>query len=379
MNTKKIKRGFLLLTLLMLLGIPCVVNAASYTWKSTSDGNMQCYKNGTELVKNKWVGDKHLNKNGYMDRNTWVSKKVNGVKTRVFVRDDGKWVKNFKGGWQKINKQYYYYTSEGKMVTGWIKIGSKMYYVSKSTKTRVKGIFSISKKLYYFSSGGVLQTNKKITYNGREYMADERGVCTPVADSGTPDENMLFFLTFESGSEAYNQTGGDHGNACGAYQFDNRYSLLPFVKYAYAQNPTLCKEFKKYAKYTDGTKLKSNNKFFKAWNKVYKRDPRLFAKLQDTYARQEYYDPVERMLALSGIDLASRPGVVKGAVYSYSIQHGQTAAVSAVKACKIKTTTTDAKFLKKLYNYRKQKFPAYASRYSAEYNLALSKLKAASK
>ncbi len=372
MKKRGITGSILFVALLLLLAMPCTVDAASYTWKSVENGNMQCYQNGN-LVKNKWVGNRHLNKSGYMDRNTWVSRKVNGVKIRVFVRDDGKWVKNFKAGWQKINKQYYYYTDAGKLVTGWIKVGDKMYYIDKSTKTRVKKLQSIGGKLYYFTSAGVLRTNRKITYKGQKYMADERGVCTPVG-GGTPGADMLFFLTFESGSAAYSQTGGDHGNACGAYQFDNRYSLLPFVKYAYAQNPTLCKDFKKYAKYTNGTKLKSNKKFFKAWNKVYARDPKLFAQLQDTFARQEYYDPVERALAVAGIDLASRPDVVKGAVYSYSIQHGQTTAVNAVKACKIKTKTTNVQFLKKLYNYRMKHFPVYKSRYSSECALALSKL-----
>ncbi len=377
MKKKRIPKGLLLFALFLLLSIPCTANAATYTWKSVgSNGDMQCYR-GTKLVTNKWVDDRHLNEDGYMDRDTWVDKKVNGVMTSVFVRNDGRWVKDLQTGWQKINGKYYFYTDAGKMVTGWIKSGNKMYYVDRSTKTRVKGLFGIGGKLYYFSSGGVMQKSKEITYNGRRYVIDEQGLCTPVADGGTPSEDLLFFLTFESGSDAYNQTGGDYGNACGAYQFDNRYSLLPFVKYAYSKDPTLCKEFKKYAKYTDGTKLKSNQKFYKAWHKVYTRNPYLFAELQDTYAKQEYYDPVERTLALAGIDLASRPDIVKGAVYSYSIQHGQTAAISAVKACKLRTTMTDEKFLKKLYNYRKKSFPMYANRYSAEYTLAMSRLRAA--
>lgn len=374
-KVKGIAGGILLFAVLLLLGMPYSVNAASYTWKSAGNGDMQCY-NGTKLVKNKWVGDRHLNAGGYMDRDAWVTKKVNGVKTRVFVRNDGKWVKNFETGWQKINGKYYFYTAAGEMKTGWIMFNGKMYYVDRSTRTRVKGPFSISGKLYYFSSGGVLQKNKEVTYKGRKYTVDGQGVCTPVADENAPGADMLFFLTFESGSAAYNQTGGDHGNACGAYQFDNRYSLLPFVKYAYARNPSLCKEFKKYADYKNGTKLKSNKKFYKAWNAVYARNPVLFAQLQDNFAKQEYYDPVERMLAAAGIDLAGRPDVVKGAVYSYSIQHGQVTAVNAVKACKLKSTMTDEKFLKKLYKYRMKSFPAYRSRYSAEQALALSKLRA---
>ena len=87
-----------------------------------------------------------------------------------------------------------------------------------------------------------------------------------------------------------------------------------------------------------------------------------------------YYDPVETTLARSGINLAVRSEVVKGAVYSYSIQHGQTAAVNAVKAIKATVAMTDAVFLQKLYKYRIKKFPSYESRYLAEYALAISKL-----
>ncbi len=375
MKMNRIARRIFLFAFLLMLGMPYRANAATYTWKWTEDGELQCYKNETKLVRNKWVNGRHLNANGYMDRNTWVKK--DGID--VFVRNDGKVVKKLKNGWQNIKGKYYFYTKSGELMTGWIKYKNKMYYADPLTKARVTGLNNIKERFYCFSSNGVLKTNKKFTYKGKEYIADARGVCTPVLDESSPSADLLFFLTFESGSEAYNQTGGDHGNACGAYQFDNRYSLLPFVKYAYAQNPLICKEFKKYASYTNGTKLKSNTGFYRAWNTIYMRAPAYFAQLQDSYAKSEYYDPVERMLSLAGIDLASRPDVVKGAVYSYSIQHGQMSAVNAVKACKVKNTMKDEVFLKRLYAYRMKSFPLYKSRYYSELALALSKLRAASK
>ncbi len=384
MKMKRMAGKILLFTVLLLLAVPLGASAASYTWKSVGNGDMQCYKNGTTLVKNAWVGKKHLNANGYMDRNTWVVRKVNGVSKKVFVRDDGKWVKNFKEGWQKINGEYYYYTAAGKMISGWIKSkDGEVFYVDKTTMTRVTGFCGINGKLYYFESNGVRVTNRELTYNGVVYIADENGVCVPAGGSTeavtpTPtvaaSRDMLFFLTFESGSAAYDQTGGDNGNACGAYQFDNRYSLLPFVKYAYAKNSTLCAEFKKFAAFKKGTKLKSNKKFYKAWHKIYARNPQAFAELQDEFAKSEYYDPVETRLTASGYDIASRSDAVKGAVYSYAIQHGQTSAIAAVRACKLKSTMTDKKFLKKLYQYRIKMFPAYKSRYVLEYALAVSKL-----
>ena len=74
---------------------------------------------------------------------------------------------------------------------------------------------------------------------------------------------------------------------------------------------------------------------------------------------------------MAGIDIASRSDVVKGAIFSYSIQHGQTSAINAVRAIKPKSATSDAQFLKKLYDYRKKAFPLYAIRYTQEYKAAL--------
>ena len=47
-----------------------------------------------------------------------------------------------------------------------------------------------------------------------------------------------------------------------------------------------------------------------------------------------------------GIDMSKRPDVVKGAVYSYSIQHGQLSAANAVVAAKISNSTSDSEFLR---------------------------------
>lgn len=280
-------------------------------------------------------------------------------------------------GWVKLHGKYYYFKNDRK--TGWLNIGSKRYYLLSGTGERATGLQTIDNKFYYFNSSGVMQKNTTVTYEGRKYVVTATGECNLIPDDGTPSDDMLFFLTFESGSEAYDQTGGDNGCACGAYQFDYRYSLLEFVQYAYSQNAELCAEFKLYAAYNPDNsehrkKFKSNKKFYTAWHTIYARNPKEFAALQDKFARVNYYDPVEAALARAGINLGVRSDVVKGAVYSYSIQHGTGVAVDAVKACKITAKTTDAQFLEKLYTYRGKKFPAYLSRYQSEYLLALSKL-----
>ena len=86
----------------------------------------------------------------------------------------------------------------------------------------------------------------------------------------------------------------------------------------------------------------------------------------------EYYDATERYLLNYGIDIQERPYVVQGAVFSYSIQHGQLTAAQAVVAAGITNSTSDEDFLKKLYKYRIRKFPTYTSRYTSERQYALS-------
>ena len=75
--------------------------------------------------------------------------------------------------------------------------------------------------------------------------------------------------------------------------------------------------------------------------------------------------------------MSKRPDVVKGAVYSYSIQHGQLSAANAVVAAKISNSTSDSEFLRLLYYYRMKQYPAYVSRYRSEYTQALSLLRKA--
>ncbi len=474
------KKGFFAAAVLFLLALcmPVSAGAVSYQWKYMGGGHYKCYANG-KAVTNTWVGMRHTNYMGYMDRNKWIARTLNGVTKSYFVRDDGLMLTDFKAGWQNIRNRYYYYTSSGVLVkskwitipnegkyyvdqygarvtglvrfsdgyryfsadgksqTGLQRINNKYYYFDPATRlaytngfyqvgnmtyafdekgalevgwvkgnngkwyyfnkymlksswlnvkgyrfylmadgTRASGLQKIGGKLYYFDpDNGTLQINKAITTeDGKKYTSDASGVCTPVSDFQSPSADMLFFLVFESGSEAYRQAGGDNGAACGAYQFDYRYSLLPFVKWAYEQNSTVCELFKDYLKLPNGESLKSNRTFFNAWMTTYDRHPKEFSALQDEYAKEQYYDPVERMLANEGILLAGRSDVVKGSVFSYSIHRGPLEAINAVRACQITSKVSDKLFLYRIYRYRTQQYPAYKYRFDAEYKLALETL-----
>lgn len=127
--------------------------------------------------------------------------------------------------------------------------------------------------------------------------------------------------------QPYAQVGGDNGNACGKYQFDYRYSLLPFVKYCYESNPTFFAEFKKYGGIHRQSEVITEGKhkvLCGMENDLQQIAERHFASYQDAYAKREYYDVTARYLQTKfNINMDARPDIVKGAVFSYSIQHGQ--------------------------------------------------------
>lgn len=283
-------------------------------------------------------------------------------------------------GWQTIDGKKYYFSGSGVLQTGWLDRKGKRYYLDPEEGGAMSvGLVSVNRITYFFNAKGVMQRSKAVTVDGVVYNIDANGRCTANLSDNNAEvtDKILFFTTFESGTAAYAQVGGDRGNACGKYQFDYRYSLLPFVKYCYASNPTFFAEFKKYAAYTDAekSKLQGNTKFYAAWRTIYNKSPKGFASYQDAFAKKEYYDVTAKYLKTKfSINMAARPDVVKGAVFSYSIQHGQWTAAGAVKAAGIKNSTTDKQFLEKLYAYRMKTYPAYTTRYRQELALALSLL-----
>lgn len=187
--------------------------------------------------------------------------------------------------------------------------------------------------------------------------------------SGGALGDVTFFTKYESGDDAYGQTGGDGGKACGKYQFDYRYALLPFIQSVASTYP----EFQPFAN-LDRNSLMGNQALFDAWKAVYAKDPEGFKAAQDQFAYDNYYLVAEESLKSMGIDISGRPDVVKGSVFSYAIQHGSGSAAQAVVSAGITSSTSDRDFIEKIYNYRIANFSAYSTRYNAEKAEALSLL-----
>ena len=144
----------------------------------------------------------------------------------------------------------------------------------------------------------------------------------------TPE--MKYFTKYESHGN-YNQgfSYGDGYNALGYYQFDRRWSLIPFMKQAYNYNPEKYCMLKdaidrgseisntSNAMYENGQFTELGHIAQEAFQGAYNIDPAEFSALQDAYAYNSYYAVTEAWLKSAlGIDISGRADCVKGMVWS---------------------------------------------------------------
>ena len=141
---------------------------------------------------------------------------------------------------------------------------------------------------------------------------------------------MKYFTKYESHGN-YNQgfSYGDGYNALGYYQFDRRWSLVPFMKQVYNYDSAKYGMLK--AAIDHGSEISNaNNPMYangqltelgriaqEAFQGAYNTDPAEFSALQDAYAYNSYYAVTEAWLKSAlGIDISGRADCVKGMVWS---------------------------------------------------------------
>lgn len=144
----------------------------------------------------------------------------------------------------------------------------------------------------------------------------------------TPE--MKYFTKYESHGN-YNQgfSYGDGYNALGYYQFDRRWSLIPFMKQVYNYDSAKYGMLKdaidrgsevsnaSNAMYENGQLTELGHIAQDAFQGAYNTDPVEFSALQDAYAYNSYYAVTEAWLKSGlGIDISGRADCVKGMVWS---------------------------------------------------------------
>lgn len=199
---------------------------------------------------------------------------------------------------------------------------------------------------------------------------------------------MKYFAENESGSN-YNQgfSYGDGYNAMGFYQFDRRYSLVSFMEGVYAYNPTKYAmfgpviargdELMNAAIYDSATQqlTEIGQLAENAWHAAYQTDPNEFSALQDAYAYQEYYLPVQNILKNTfGIDISGRADCVKGLAWGLCNLFGSGGCQKFFRDANLSNSMTDRQFVNALcdsvvrgvYTYDYTYASSYASRYERE-------------
>lgn len=109
---------------------------------------------------------------------TWYYYNSNGSMVTGWLKDKGLWyyLKSdgaMATGWQKVKGTWYYLKSSGAMATGWIKDGGKWYYL-KSSGAMATGWLKDKGKWYYLDSSGAMVTGT-VTIGGKKYNFSSSG------------------------------------------------------------------------------------------------------------------------------------------------------------------------------------------------------------
>lgn len=178
----------------------------------------------------------------------------------------------------------------------------------------------------------------------------------------TPE--MKYFTKYESHGN-YNQgfSYGDGYNALGYYQFDRRWSLIPFMKQAYNYNPEKysmlkdaidrCGEISSAsnAMYENGQLTELGRIAQEAFQGAYNTDPAEFSALQDAYAYNSYYAVTEAWLKSGlGIDISGRADCVKGMVWSIANMCGTGGCRDFFRWANLSNDMSDREFVTALSN-----------------------------
>lgn len=178
----------------------------------------------------------------------------------------------------------------------------------------------------------------------------------------TPE--MKYFTKYESHGN-YNQgfSYGDGYNALGYYQFDRRWSLIPFMKQVYNYDSAKYSMLKdaidrgseisitSNAMYENGQLTELGHIAQDAFQGAYNTDPAEFSALQDAYAYNSYYAVTEAWLKSGlGIDISGRADCVKGMVWSITNMCGTGGCRDFFRWANLSNDMSDREFVTALSN-----------------------------
>lgn len=302
-------------------------------------------------------------KNGMVVKNTWE-------------QEDGIWYYMDASGcmasdcWQQVNGTWYYFDPDGALHDGWLLYHDEWYYMTDAGM--VTGYVDIPDEedsdSFYFYEDGRLAVNTA-TPDGR--AADSDGYLMPPDGtlpaflwdaSGDPSVGTLSGLTiagmpaeFYMLSIAGETSGGqiimgDRGRAYGICQFDYRYDLTDFIRYAYGKHPGLWAELSAYLNAVDGDEtLVGNTALRDAFSAAMARSYEAAITDQLEYMRTRYWDVFRKRMDEAGYQLSTRHIAVQAAFFSVNVNCGTQ---TDLYLSEIRPDLTDAEMICRLYTLR---------------------------
>lgn len=302
-------------------------------------------------------------KNGMVVKNTWE-------------QEYGIWYYMDASGcvasdcWQQVNGTWYYFDPDGALHDGWLLYHDEWYYMTDAGM--VTGYVDIPDEedsdSFYFYEDGRLAVNTA-TPDGR--AADSDGYLMPPDGtlpaflwdaSGDPSVGTLSGLTiagmpaeFYMLSIAGETSGGqiimgDRGRAYGICQFDYRYDLTDFIRYAYRKHPGLWAELSAYLNAVDGDEtLVGNTTLRDAFSAAMARSYEAAITDQLEYMRTRYWDVFRKRMDEAGYQLSARHIAVQAAFFSVNVNCGTQ---TDLYLSEIRPDLTDAEMICRLYTLR---------------------------
>lgn len=302
-------------------------------------------------------------KNGMVVKNTWE-------------QEDGIWYYMDASGcmasdcWQQVNGTWYYFDPDGALHDGWLLYHDEWYYMTDAGM--VTGYVDIPDEedsdSFYFYEDGRLAVNTA-TPDGR--AADSDGYLMP------PDGTLPAFLWDASGDSSVGTLSGltiagmpaefymlsiagetsggqiimgDRGRAYGICQFDYRYDLTDFIRYAYGKHPGLWAELSAYLNAVDGDEtLVGNTALRNAFSAAMARSYEAAITDQLEYMRARYWDVFRKRMDEAGYQLSTRHIAVQAAFFSINVNCGTQ---TDLYLSEIRPDLTDAEMICRLYTLR---------------------------
>ena len=302
-------------------------------------------------------------KNSMIVKNTWE-------------QEDGIWYYMDASGrmasdcWQQVNGTWYYFDPDGALHDGWLLYHKEWYYMTDAGM--MTGYADIpggeDSDSFYFYEDGRLAVNAA-TPDGRAADADgylmppdgtlpaflwdasgnsSVGTLSGLTIAGMPAEFYMLSIAGETSGRQIIM--GDRGRAYGICQFDYRYDLTDFIRYAYGKHPGLWAELSAYLNAVDGDEtLVGNTALRDAFSAAMTRSYEAAITDQLEYMRARYWDAFRKRMDEAGYQLSTRHIAVQAAFFSVNVNCGTQ---TDLYLSEIRPDLTDAEMICRLYTLR---------------------------